>query len=227
MAGIMFTASLPHAEPEEGRWRERFRTGLVYAAARVPLRRLLLATGAAFIFFSLIVPIWVIYASETLRVGDSGYGALLASWGIGMVLGSLVFARLRGSGLPLLLLNSTIVIGLAYLGLAAAPTLLVACGLSVVGGLGNGVMSVSLVSAIQEITRQTMQARVMSVLESVIAAGTGLGFLVGGLVTAGHTARTAFLVAGIGVLAVAVAGEADDAAGDAADEFVARGEDAD
>jgi hypothetical protein len=30
----------------------------------------------------------------------------------------------------------------------------------------------------------------------------GLGFLVGGLVTAGHSPRTAFLVAGVGVLVV-------------------------
>ena len=34
-----------------------------------------------------------VYAKETLGTGDTGYGVMLASWGFGMLLGSLVFAR--------------------------------------------------------------------------------------------------------------------------------------
>ena len=47
--------------------------------------------GAAFVFFTLVLPIEIVYAKETLDAGDSGYGALLSSWGVGMVVGSLVF----------------------------------------------------------------------------------------------------------------------------------------
>jgi MFS family permease len=202
IAGIMFAGPLPHAELEEGRWKDRFRAGIAYVAARVPLRRLLFAQGAAFIFFAAVVPIEVIYAKSTLGAGDSGYGALLASWGIGMVLGGLLFAGLRRTGFPKLLLYSTLAVGISYLGLAAAPTLLAACAISVIGGLGNGVQWVSIVSAIQEMTRSSMQARVMSVLESVGAAMPGLGFVVGGFITAGHSPRTAFLASGVGILVV-------------------------
>jgi MFS family permease len=199
----MAAGPLPHAEPEEGRWRERFRAGATYVASRIPLRRLLIAQGAAFVFFTAVLPIEVIYAKETLNAGDAGYGALLASWGIGMVLGSVVFAALRARGLPLLLLGSTIVIGLSYLGLAAAPSLGVACLVSVVGGAGNGIEWVACISAIQEMTRSSMQARVMSVLESVGAAMPGVGFLIGGLIATGHDPRAVFLVSGVGVLVVA------------------------
>jgi MFS family permease len=202
IAGVMFAGPLPHAEVEEGRWSDRFRAGLAYVAARAPLRRLIIAEGAAFIFFAAVIPIEVIYAKETLGSGDSGYGALLASWGVGMVLGSVVFAALRRAGLPRLLVYSTFAVGVAYLGLAAAPTLLAACAISALGGTGNGIQWVSMVSAIQEMTRMTMQARVMSVLESVASAMPGLGFVVGGLVAAGHSPRTTFLVAGAGVLVV-------------------------
>jgi MFS family permease len=202
IAGLMSAGPLPHAEPEEGRWRDRFRAGATYVSARVPLRRLLIAQGAAFIFFTAAIPIEVIYAKSTLDAGDAGYGALLASWGIGMVLGSLVFAAVRGTRLPVLLLLSTVTIGVSYLGLAAAPTLPVACGVSVVGGVGNGIEWVAVVSAIQEMTRSSMQARVMSVLESVGAAMPGLGFVVGGLVATGHDPRAVFLVSGVGVLVV-------------------------
>jgi predicted MFS family arabinose efflux permease len=161
-----------------------------------------MAQGAAFIFFAAVLPVEVIFVKDTLGSGDSGYGAFLASWGIGMVLGSVVFATLRRSGLPSLLVYSTVAVGAAYLGLAAAPTLLSACAIAVIGGLGNGIQWVAIVSAIQEMTRISMQARVMSVLESVSSAMPGLGYLVGGLVAAGHSPRTTFLVAGAGVLVV-------------------------
>jgi MFS family permease len=202
IALLMFAGPLPHAEPGEGRWRDRIRAGLAYVASRAPLRRLLIAQGAAFVFFTAAIPIEVIYAKSTLDAGDSGYGALLASWGVGMVLGSVVFARLRRTGLPLLLMSSTMAIGLSYLGLAGAPTLAAACAVSIVGGVGNGIQWVAAVSAIQEMTRIEMQARVMSVLESVGAAMPGVGYLIGGLVAAWQSPRTVFLVAGLGVLAV-------------------------
>ena len=123
--------------------RERVRAGIAYIREQKALRRLLLAQGAAFVFFAAVIPIEVIYAKETLGTSDSGYGLLLASWGVGMVLGSLVFAAVRRAPLPFLLFFSTLAIGAGYLGLAVAPTLAVACAASVVGGAGNGVQWVS------------------------------------------------------------------------------------
>jgi len=202
MAVLVSAGPLPHAKPEEGRWGDRLRAGLAYVRARIPLRRLLMSLGATFIFFAAVLPIEVIYAKETLGTGDAGYGALLASWGIGMIFGSVVFAGLRRARLPLLLVYSTLAMGIAYIGMGGAPTLLVACGISAIGGLGNGVLWVCAVSAIQEMTRSSMQARVMSVFESIVAAGTGAGFIVGGLVASGHSPRATFYVAGAGVLVV-------------------------
>jgi MFS family permease len=146
----------------------------------------------------------VIYAKQTLGASDSGYGLLLGSWGVGMVIGSLIFARARRARLAYLLFFSTATVGAGYLGLAAAPTLAVACAASVVGGAGNGVQWVAAVSAVQELTREDMQARVMSVLESVGAAMPGVGYLLGGLITVAANPRTTFLVAGLGVMAVVV-----------------------
>ena len=119
------------------------RAGIAYIRERPTLRRLLTAQGAAFVFFAAVIPIEVIYAKETLDAGDSGYGLMLASWGVGMVVGSLVFAALRRASLPLLLFFSTLAVGAGYLGLAAAPTLVVACVASVLGGAGNGVQWVA------------------------------------------------------------------------------------
>ena len=203
IAMILFTAgSMPHAEPEPGRMRERVRAGVTYIRQRVILRRVLVAQGLAFVFFAAVLPVEVVYVKETLGSNDTGYGLMLASWGVGMVLGSLLFARLRQASLGLLLLFSTLAVGVGYLGLAAAPTLAVACLASVAGGAGNGVQWVATISAVQELTAEAMQARVMSVLESIGAAMPGIGFALGGLIATLVSPRMTFLVAGSGVIGI-------------------------
>jgi MFS family permease len=200
---ILITAGpMPRAEPEEGRMRERVRAGVAYLREKTALRWLLIAQGAAFVFFAAVIPVEVIYAKQTLGASDAGYGLMLASWGGGMVLGSLIFAAVRRASLALLLVVSTIAVGVGYIGLAAAPTLAFACAASVLGGAGNGVQWVSAISAVQELTVAAMQARVMAVLESIGAAMPGIGFAVGGLIAAIASPRATFLVAGLGVLAI-------------------------
>ncbi len=203
VALILFTAgSMPQAEPEPGLMRERVRAGISYIRSQTVLRRLLTAQGIAFVFFAAVLPVEIVYVKETLGSNDTGYGLMLASWGAGMVLGSLLFARLRQARLQNLLFFSTLAVGAGYLGLAAAPTLAVACAVSVVGGAGNGVQWVAAISAVQELTAETMQARVMSVLESIGAAMPGIGFAIGGVIAALVSPRMTFLVAGCGVLAI-------------------------
>jgi MFS family permease len=203
VAWILFSAgAMPQAEPEPGRMRDRVRAGLAYIRGETLLRRILTAQGLAFVFFAAVLPVEVVYAKETLGTGDTGYGVMLASWGVGMVLGSFIFARVREASLGYQLLFSTLGIGLGYLGLAVAPTLAVACAASVLGGAGNGVQWVAAISAVQELTAETMQARVMSVLESIGAAMPGIGFALGGLIAAVMTPRTTFFVAGSGVIAI-------------------------
>src|SRR5689334_11471956 len=205
IAWILFTAgSLPQAEPEPGRLRDRVRAGVSYLRESPVLSRLLTAEGVAFVFFAAVIPVEVVYVKETLGSTDSGYGLMLASWGAGMVAGSLLFAAIRQMSLPHLLFFSTLAVGLGYLGLAAAPTLAVACAASVLGGAGNGVQWVAAISAVQELTAESMQARVMSVLESIGAAMPGVGFVVGGVIAALVSPRMTFLVAGCGVIAIVV-----------------------
>jgi MFS family permease len=205
IAWILFRAgNMPQAEPEPGRMRERVRAGLAYIRNKTLLRRVLVAQGVAFIFFAAVLPVEVVYVKETLESTDTGYGLMLASWGLGMVLGSLLFARLRQSSLGYLLLVSTLAVGAGYLGLAAAPTLAAACVASILGGAGNGVQWVTAISAVQELTVESMQARVMSVLESIGAAMPGIGFAIGGVIATLLSPRMTFLIAGSGVIAIVV-----------------------
>jgi MFS family permease len=199
---LLWARELPHAEPEPGRLGEQVRAGLAYIRGSATLRRLLAAQAVAFVFFSAVIPIEVVYAKETLGAGDTGYGLMLGSWGAGMVLGSAIFATLRRTPLPLQLFFSTLAIGAGYLGMAGAQTLAVACLAAAVGGAGNGVQWVALVSSVQELTAPSMQARVMGVLESIGSAMPGVGYLLGGLIATGFSPRATFLIAGAGVLAI-------------------------
>jgi MFS family permease len=83
--------------------------------------------------------------------------------------------------------------------MAVARELWVACAFSVVGGLGNGIQWVSVMTALQESTPDDLQARITGLLESMTSAMTGVGFLIGGVITAITAPPTAFAVSGIGV----------------------------
>lgn len=205
IAWVMLMAKpLPQAEAEakDERLLERVRGGLGYIRRQAMLRRLLIAESIALVFFSIVVPIEVVYAKESLGVGDAGYGLLLASWGVGMVIGSVVFATMRRASLPLLLLFSTSAIGIGYLGMGAAQVLATACAAAVLGGTGNGIQWVAVISTVQELTSPGMQARVLGTLESSAAAMPGIGFLLGGVLAEVTDPRVAFYFAGAGVLAI-------------------------
>ena len=193
---------LPGESAEREPFGLRLREGLAYASRHPFVRLLYVAQALALVFFTLIVPIEVVYAKESLDAGDAGFGLLLASWGAGIVIGSLLFAAIHSRATIALVVLSSAAVGVAYLGMAAAGTLAVACALSVLGGAGNGVQWVSVMTLLQEHTPQDLQARAAGLLESVAAAMPGVGFVLGGVLTAVSSPRTAYAVAGGGVLVV-------------------------
>lgn len=199
---IATARSLPAAERAEGGWARRLREAFGYVRGRRLLFGLLLGQAVAMLFFFAVVPIEVVYAKDTLGAGDSGYGWLLAAWGAGMLGGGFLFAGAQRMRIQTVLGIGTLAIGAAYLGLAIAPSLAVACAISVVGGLGNGVQWISVVHAVQELTATEMQARVLGLLEAIGAALPVAGFFFGGALTEAASPRTAYTAAGVGVIGV-------------------------
>ena len=207
IAILMVTAAgLPAARAERSGFVSRLREGLGHSWRHRPARVLLGGQAVAMILFTLIVPIEVVYAKETLAAGDAGYGWLLSAWGAGILVGSLVYVRAKALRGSLLILASTATIGIAYCGMAVAPSILVACAWATFGGAGNGVQYVSVVTALQVRTPADLQARISGLFESIGAAMPGIGFLLGGLLTELASPRLAFAVAGGGLLALLALG---------------------
>ncbi len=178
--------------------QERLRAALAHIKQAPTLRRLLVTQAVALTFFTFSGPVEVAYAKLSLDAGDSGYGVLVGAWGLGVTIGSIVFARSIERSLRLLLSTATLAVGLAYVGWALAPGLIVACAIGLVGGMGNGVQWAALISAVQKLTPRVLQGRIMGAVESVGAIAPAVGFSLGGAVTALSSPRTAFLVAGVG-----------------------------
>jgi hypothetical protein len=198
---------LPAVDHEQGEpWRVRLKAGLAFARGHRLVRALLAGQALALFCFTLIIPIEVIYAKESLGTTSAGFGILLASWGAGIVVGSVIYLLVKRRSAAVLIVVSTAAVGVAYLGMAQAQTLLVACLVSVVGGAGNGVQWISVVTALQEHTPADYQARIVGLLESLGAAMPGVGYVLGGTLVALGSPRTAYAFAGAGVLVLVLGG---------------------
>jgi MFS family permease len=146
---LAMTRGLPRAHVEQEPFRERFAAGMRFARRSPAVRLLLIGQAFALVLFTLVVPIEVIYAKESLGTTDAGFGILIASWGAGIVLGSLVYLLVKQRSPLALIVVATALIGVAYLGMATAESLLVACLISIVGGAGNGMQWISVVTTLR------------------------------------------------------------------------------
>lgn len=178
------------------------RASVGYIAGHATLRVLIFGEGIAFIFFYLVVPVTVVYATRSLHAGPAGYAAILASWGAGAVIGSTVHIRLARRIGHATILISTAAVAVAYLGTALAPTLLLACAASVLGGIGNGTQWASVETAVHKLVDERFRLRVAAILESMAAVAPGVGIILGGALTTLFSPRAAYLAAGLGLVAL-------------------------
>src|SRR5437763_886103 len=65
---------------EEGSTRGRLRTALARVRTTTPLRRLISLQAIGVVFFTISIPVEVVFAQRTLHSGAGGYGALMSAW---------------------------------------------------------------------------------------------------------------------------------------------------
>jgi hypothetical protein len=198
--------SVPDTEDSSGTSWSRLRESVSYVAASEPLRTLIIGEGLAFVFFYLVVPVTVVYASHSLHAGAGGYAAILVAWGAGIAIGSAAQLRLARRIGPRMIFISTSAVAAGYLGTAAAPTLALACAASVVGGIGNGTQWASVETAVHQLVEDRFRVRVAAVLEALASIAPGVGIALGGVLTASFSPRLAYLFAGLGLVVLVAFG---------------------
>lgn len=205
---LLTAGPMPGAASTESREPGRLRAALRHAAGHPAIRRLLGLQALGLLFFTISVPVEVVFAVHVLHAGQAGYGALLAMWGAGTLLGSAAYARWRAQSVRVLTGAGATFLGVGFLVMAVAPSLAVAIIGGVAAGVGNGIWAVAVRTALQEQVDPEWMGMMMGLNESVFQALPGVGIIVGGALSALAGARVALAVAGAGAIAVAIFGGA-------------------
>ena len=206
IALTLVTASgLPGPVHEPAAVAGRIRAALAHALHRPAIRSLLGLQAMALLFFTISIPVEVVFAQHSLHAGADGYGALLSTWGAGAIAGSAIYARWRSLSPRILISLGAGALGIGFLVMAIAPTLALALVGAVLAGCGNGIEAVSARTALQEHVEAPWMAMMMSLNESMFQAVPGGGILLGGAIAALASPRVALAVAGGGALAVTAA----------------------
>jgi predicted MFS family arabinose efflux permease len=205
LAAAALATPLPHTAVEDEPFGKRLRDGLAYVRRRPVLRRIVAADFALAVIFAVILPVEVVLVTDTLGASDSALGVVLAAWGGGAVVGSLLLPRVGGSRAPLAIFAAVVTIAVAYLGMGAAPSVSIVVGFSALGGVANGVGASLVLTLIQARTAERFQARVNGLVEAVHTGAPGAGFVIGGAIATVVSARAAYLFAGAAALCVIAA----------------------
>jgi hypothetical protein len=206
IALVLLTSSgMPGAVPDDTSGSGRLRAALAYAVRQPPIRVLLGLQAVALLFFTISIPVEVVFAQRTLHAGAGGYGGLLAAWGAGAVAGSAVYARWRAASPRAMISLGAGALGAGFVVMAFAPTLVPALVGAAVAGCGNGIEAVAARTTLQEHVEPQWMARIMSLNESMYQAVPGGGIIIGGVLAALAGPRTALAIAGGGALLVTVA----------------------
>ena len=92
---IVTTIGLPAPPHEPAPTAGRLRRALERVRETPAIRTLLGLQAAMLLFFTISIPVEVVFTTHTLHAGAGGYGALLSAWGAGAVVGSAIYARWR------------------------------------------------------------------------------------------------------------------------------------
>ena len=195
------------AEPRQRRaW-----AGVAFLVQDRVLAVVMVVAFVSLLFMTASATAEVFFAKDFLDIGDIGYGALLASWTVGMALGaSFVSRRIAAS---MLAMGALVAIAVQGFGLAAPTLWLVpafAFALYLVGGLAHGTKNVLVRTLIHERVPESLHGRAYAAYNALRNGAELVALVGGGLLVVALGARWTLFFAGAiplaaGVVAIAVA----------------------
>lgn len=174
--------------------------GLVWLWNQRVVRTLALMAGVTNLVTFGIIAIFVLFAQDVLGIGDAGYGILLATLGVGGLLGAVFAPRVVRRLGPGVAAQSTVVIGVVLnliLGSTSSPW--VAGAVLFTYGLSITLWNVVSVSLRQTLTPDHLRGRVAGASRLVTWGAQPVGAVLGGVAASWLGLRAPFFVAAAGL----------------------------
>ncbi|MGZ4796913.1 MAG: cyclic nucleotide-binding domain-containing protein [Acidimicrobiia bacterium] len=160
-----------------GAWAE-VAAGIRVAISEPSVRIVLLVSAAGFVTLGTLDVLTVTLALDHLRGTNADAAWLAASLGAGGVLGAGAGSLMVGRRLAPALTCGTLTFGLALALVATSTTLIVACGLILVAGIGQAIVTIAGHSLLQRCAPTESVGRIFALREALYclgwAAGAGL-----------------------------------------------------
>jgi MFS family permease len=173
------------------------RDGIVFLVRDRVLAVVMAAAFVSLLFMTASASAEVFFAIDVLGVGDVGYGALIASWTLGMALGASRIARRFGSGTLAVGALAAMAVqgsGIALPTLWLAPAF--AFGGYLVGGLAHGAKNVLVRTLMHERVPRELHGRAFAAYNGLRNGAELVALLAGGVLVAAIGARWTLLLAG-------------------------------
>jgi MFS family permease len=186
--------------------RAEVREGTRFLFSHPILRTIALFVGVLGFLGSAVTGLVVLYAADTLDLGDGMVGVLLAVAAVGSVVGSAVAARARrrwGAGRALA--ASIVLIGASSIGLGVTRAVPVAMLLLAIGSAGTMAWNVVTMALRQALIPGPLLGRVFSAYRLLALGSVPLGATAAGAAARVTDVPTTVLVAGVLHLVVAIA----------------------
>jgi MFS family permease len=185
------------AEGEEHHYIGDALEGFRYVARHRLLRALVIAEVVAFGGVGFAVVADAPLATQ-FGAGEIGYGFLLATWGVGSLIGATLAPRLTGYGDDL----QRVIVGMVMIGVSIGscwvlPTFGLILAVSVIGGAGSGVSEVFRQTLLQTHTPDVVRGRVFAAAEGVASLSFAASFLIAAPVVARVGPQAAYGICGI------------------------------
>lgn len=178
--------------------RSQLREGLNFVWHREALRSLTLLAFASTFLGMQVMTFLPAFADDILRIGAKGYFWLVATLGVGAVVGALITAGLGNvvnRGRKALLMQ--ICFGVTIIAFSLTRSALVAYAILFLGGVFMMILFAMIMSLVQLIVSDDMRGRVMSIYMVAFRGGMPLGGLITGLLSKGFPLQRIILIEGV------------------------------
>lgn len=181
LMGVLFVSLLPRTSiiTIRGGALTSIKQGFHYIRRNTIVLFVLLSTLGTILLFMPYQWLLPLFTEDILKVGASGIGVLMSVSGIGAVVVSLIFASLPNKRRGLLMLASSLLLGIALTAFSFSSSWPLSLGLMFFVGLGQGGQAAMSNTLLQYYTEAEYLGRVMSVISMWSSLGSLTAFVAG------------------------------------------------